>query len=104
MDLNILLHLIRHWWYAENLPHPSKRSIAECIGVSVSTVRRRIAAMENGGLILRTSRHGSDRGQQTNLYDLSGLIKAAIPYAEKAIEVRKQRQKEDTERQRQMSP
>lgn len=32
VDINIILHLVRHWWYSEKLPHPSKRTIAECMG------------------------------------------------------------------------
>ena len=30
IDVNILLHLARHWWYSDNLPHPSKATIASC--------------------------------------------------------------------------
>lgn len=28
IDVNILLHLAKHWWYRENPPHPAKTSIA----------------------------------------------------------------------------
>src|SRR5262245_49702233 len=65
VDINILLHLIRHWWYAENLPHPSKKAIAECMGISKSTVQRRIAAMEQDKLIKRVKRYGNAKEQQT---------------------------------------
>jgi DNA-binding transcriptional regulator YhcF (GntR family) len=98
LDLNILLQLARHWWYAENLPHPSKKAIAECVGVDVSTVRKRIARLEHDGLIRRKPRYGKDGSQQTNHYDFSGLINAATPLAQEAIEVREQRKKEDSAR------
>jgi hypothetical protein len=104
LDINILLHLIRHWWYADNLPHPSKKTIAKCIGIDESTVRRRIASMEQDGLIARTPRRDAAYGQQTNSYDLAGLIKALTPYAEEAIRVRKKRHHEDKERLRRKRP
>lgn len=53
LDMNILLHLAKHWWYKDNPPFPSKGSIAEHMGVDDSTVRRRIAKMEKKGFIKR---------------------------------------------------
>lgn len=103
-DVNILLHLIRHWWFKENLPHPSKRAIAECMGVDVSTVRRRIAAMERDGLIKRISRKDPRRGQQTNNYDLSGLIESALPYALESTADREGRDKEEAEKRTRKRP
>src|SRR6059058_362979 len=76
-DVNILLHLARHWWTSDNLPYPSKRTIAECMGIDTSTVRRHLADMEKRGIIKRLARSSQKYGQQTNKYDLSGLIKAA---------------------------
>lgn len=98
VDVNILLHLVRHWWYAAELPFPSKKAIAECTGIHPRTVQRHIAAMERGDLIKRIRRADAKRGQQTNYYDLSGLIKAATPYAQEAIELRKRRREENAER------
>ncbi len=53
-DLNIILHIIKHWWSKNNPPFPTKRSIADCMQVHESTVRRRIARMEKDGLKKRT--------------------------------------------------
>ncbi len=97
-DINILLHLIRHWWYSDNLPRPSKRAIAECMGVDVSTIRKRIARMEGDGLIKRVARHHREHGQQSNSYDLSGLIETARPYAAESIAAREQRRREAAQR------
>lgn len=97
LDINILLHLIRHWWDAGNLPHPGKKSIAEAIGVHPRTVQKRIAALEKDDLIQRIERR-TPEGSRTNLYDFSGLIDAATPYAkEKALEI-KRRQEDDKSR------
>ncbi len=93
MDVNILMHLAKYWWYSENPPHPSKQSIAECMGVDKSTIRKRIARMENDGLIRRQSRFDKKYGQQPNSYHFDGLIKEATPFAEEAIADRKKNRK-----------
>jgi hypothetical protein len=98
-DVNILLHLAKYWWEKERLPYPSKKAIAECMGVSESTVQRRIASMEAGGLIERVYRFsGKHKGQQTNAYDFAGLIKEATPYAVEALKAREKRRKADAAR------
>lgn len=97
-DVNILLHLMAYWWNAAELPHPSKVTLAKSIGVTPRTVQRRIAAMEKAGFIKRVSRQGPHRGTQTNLYDFSGLIKAATPYATELLAERASRAKEQTAR------
>jgi predicted transcriptional regulator len=74
-QLNVLLHLIEHWWEAARRPYPSKQRIAKRMRVGPRTVQRAIAAMEKHGLVTRvprtSSRHG---GRTTNIYDLSGLV------------------------------
>lgn len=92
-DINILLHLARYWWVAGNLPHPSKRTIAERMGVDVGTVRRRIAKMEKKGLVERKARYGTDDRQEANDYDFAGLIKAATPLAKTMTERRRERKR-----------
>ena len=98
VDINILLHLIRHWWTADNLPRPSKRTMAECMKVDMSTIRRHIAAMEKRGLIQRVTRFDKTRGQKPNCYDFSGLIRAAQPLAKEALKLIEQRREEDSKR------
>lgn len=98
-DVNILLHLAKYWWEKDRLPFPSKKAVAECMGVSESTVQRRIAAMERDGLIKRVYRFsGKHKGQQPNAYDFAGLIKEATPYAEEALKARENRRKADAAR------
>jgi DNA-binding transcriptional MocR family regulator len=99
VDVNILLHLAKYWWEKERLPYPSKKAIAECMGVSESTVQRRIAAMERDGLIERKPRYsGKHNGQMSNEYDLTGLIKGSTPYAKEALKARESRRKADAAR------
>lgn len=92
-DVNILLHLVAYWWKESDLPHPSKSTLAKSIGVTPRTVQRRIAAMEHAGFIKRVRRTGPFRGTQTNLYDFSGLIKEATPYAKELLQERADRVK-----------
>jgi hypothetical protein len=86
VDVNILLQLLTHWWKAENLPYPSKKSIAERIGKTEKTVQRRIARMERDGFVKRIVRRSAAKGQLSNYYDFSGLIAAATPFAIEAVE------------------
>lgn len=85
LDLNILAQLLSYWWSKDNLPHPSKKTIALRIGIDVSTVRRRIAKMEKNGLIKRKARFNSERRRQANGYDLTNLIQRATPFAIRMI-------------------
>lgn len=98
VDVNVLLQLIKHWWFSDNPPRPSKRSIAESMGVSESTVQRSVARMENLGLIRRQKRIHKRYGQQPNSYHFEGLIKKAIPHAEEQLREKKKREKEDSDR------
>jgi hypothetical protein len=99
VDVNILLHLAKHWWERDRLPFPTKKAIAECMGVSESTVQRRIAKMERDGLIARVPRFSpKHQGQKSNAYDFSGLIKEATPYAEEALAEREKRRMADAAR------
>jgi hypothetical protein len=98
IDINIILHLARYWWYSDNPPHPSKRTIAECMGIDESTVRRRIARMERDGLLQRIPRYDKHAGQQGNEYHFEGLIQAATPYAQEVLMAREQQQQETAAR------
>lgn len=90
VDLNIILHIVRHWWTKDRLPFPSKRTIAKRIGCSESTVQKHIAKLEKSGLINRNSRYDIiDGGQKSNFYDFQNLINKATAYAEEMIKEKK---------------
>lgn len=104
LDINIILILANHWWYAERLPYPTKKSIAETMGVSPATVQRRIAALEHSGLIKRIPKFHAQHGQIGNEYDLTGLIEAVKPYAEEKVRVMEERKAEDAARRKRKRP
>ncbi len=98
VDVNIIMHLLRHWWYPDKPPFPTKRTIAVCMGIHESTVRRRIAAMERAGFIRRKPLFDPKYGQRGNEYYFDGLIKEAKPFAEEWLREREEKQRKDAER------
>ena len=73
-QLAVLLQLCDHWWDAERKPYPSKRLLAERLGLSPRQVQRHIADLECNGLVARIARQGAHGGKLSNIYDLSGLV------------------------------
>lgn len=91
LDIMIVLHIASYWWESERLPHPSKARIAASLKVDPRTVQRRIQAMEKKGLIKRKARKTRAGDNDTNEYDLSGLVKEArrLGTREKAREAKR---------------
>lgn len=98
LDLAIIAHIASYWWSKEKLPFPSKASLAKGLRVDPSTIRRRIAKLEAGKLIRRVKRKGRHGGNDSNMYDLAPLIKAAEPYAKEMIQERNKSIKDKQER------
>lgn len=98
IDINILLVLLSYWWQADNLPFPSKKTIAAAIGCDESTVRRRIKKLEAGKLIQRIVRPVEKDRHKTNQYDFSGLVQAATPYAQEELQAREANREERASR------
>jgi len=98
LDVNILLQLLAYWWEPDNLPHPSKGTIAASIGVHPRTVQKSIAGMEAAKFIKRIERKSSLNGGLTNKYDFSGLITAATPFAIEELQEIENRKKAKAEK------
>ncbi len=81
VDLNILLVLLQFWWKADGLPFPTKQTIAEIVGIDASNVRKRLARLEQKGLITRTVRPKGGARNDSNIYSFEGLISKAGPFA-----------------------
>lgn len=104
LDINILLYLSTYWWEAENKPHPTKKTIAEAIGVDPRTVQRHIAEMESAGFIKREYRKNKDNGNAPNKYHFDGLIEEAEPYAQEKIEAIRAKREEEQRRRKRKHP
>lgn len=74
-ELNVLLQILSHWWTKGQNPHPSKETIARRIGKDARTVQRHLTSLEKAGFIKRETRFKMHKGQDSNAYDLRGLIK-----------------------------
>ena len=90
LDINIILHIAKHWFEAGSLPHPSKGSIAKAMQVTARTVQKRIARLEQEGFIRRIEWRGpkGTRGSQTSEFDFTGLVDRATPHAIEAVQQR----------------
>jgi predicted transcriptional regulator len=74
-EFNVLLQLVSHWWTKGQNPHPSKETIARRMGKDARTVQRHLTTLEKGGFIKRETRYKLHKGQDSNGYDLRGLVK-----------------------------
>lgn len=74
MQLNIVLQLLDYWIDPGRRPFPSKKDIADRIGVTGKTIQINIRAMEQAGLIKRELRKTKAGDWNSNIYHLDGLI------------------------------
>lgn len=88
MDMNIILQIASYWWEKDNLPRPSKTTLADALSVDSSTIRKRIAALEKRGYLKRLIRSGHANARLANQYDLNGLIQKLQPYADAELSER----------------
>lgn len=80
-ELNVLLQLISHWWYGGNDPHPSKETIAGRMKKHPRTVQAYLTSLEEKGFIRRIDRYRANKGQDSNGYDLTGLVQKLVELA-----------------------
>lgn len=93
-EFNVLLQLVSHWWTKEQNPHPAKDTIARRMGKHPRTVQRHLTTLEKAGFIRRDPRYKLHKGQDSNGYDLSGLIQkltAIAPEFEKVSDQNRRR-------------
>lgn len=84
-ELAILIHLIDHWWKPDEMPWPSKKTLAERLRVGAKTIQRAMARLEEEGLIKRESRFHNTGGRASNRYDLAPLVDRLKPIAKDLV-------------------
>lgn len=92
----VVLQLAEHWWKAEKLPFPTKKTIAKRIGVDPRTVQRAVTRLVDKGVIKRIGRTDSHNGRRSNAYDLRPLADLLHPLAVKAIKKKKEKRAAET--------
>ena len=85
MELAILVHLIDHWWKPDEMPWPSKKTLAERLRVGEKTIQRAIAHLEEEGLIQRKKRFNRAGARTSNEYDLTPLVERLKPIAKDLV-------------------
>ena len=73
-QFNIVVQLLEYWFDPAKKPFPTKRDLAERIGVTVKTVQNNIRELEKAGLIYREKRRSAAGDWSSNIYHLDGLI------------------------------
>jgi len=93
VQFNIVMHLVDIWWDADRLPFPTKKLIAERMGMSERQVQRQIVELEQAELVVRRARTRPGGGTTSNEYDLSGLVERLRELEPEFREVREENRK-----------
>lgn len=75
VQMNVLLQLLDHWWRRGNMPFPAKKTIAERMGMTPRYIQQIIKELEGDQFVKRKFRKTGVGDWDTNVYDLSGLVK-----------------------------
>lgn len=96
----VLLHLFDHWWHDNQLPFPTRKTLANRLGVDPRHVTRVQNDLQKANFLKKLPRKGTLGEQRSNFYDLSGTIdklKALEPeYTKMREDARESRQNVET--------
>lgn len=74
MQFCIVVQLLEYWHEPNRRPFPSKRDLAERMGVSEKAIQLNAAALEKAKLIRREMRRTLAGDWDSNIYHLDGLV------------------------------
>jgi hypothetical protein len=83
MEMIVILQILSYWWSADQLPFPSKATIAAAIGCGEKTVQRAISSLVRLKIIRRQLRPRHADRNESNIYDFAPLIEILKPEAVK---------------------
>ncbi len=91
-EFNVIINLISHWWDKDQAPFPSQKAIAYRTGLSLKTVQRSLATLEDKELIKKTYTLRSDKKTKGRiLYDLTPLVDKLDKVSDNIIHEMKER-------------
>jgi predicted transcriptional regulator len=73
-QMNIIVQLLDYWHEPSRKPFPTKKDLAQRIGLTSKTIQNNIRELETAGLIQRHQRKTASGDWTSNIYDLNGLI------------------------------
>jgi biotin operon repressor len=91
-ELNVVLHILAHWYAPERLPFPSAKTIARRMGVGERTVERYLTSLRKKGYLVKY-RHPKG-ARRVKGHDLAPLIECLKPLALSRLEDRRLRLRE----------
>jgi hypothetical protein len=74
MQFSIVVQLLEYWREPGRKPFPSKRDLAERMGVSEKAIQLNIAELEKANLVRRELRRTAAGDWDSNVYHLDGLV------------------------------
>lgn len=74
MQFSIVVQLLEYWHEPNRRPFPSKRDLAERMGVTEKAIQLNVAALEKAQLIRREMRRTPAGDWDSNVYHLDGLV------------------------------
>lgn len=105
LQLNLILILLKHWWRKDDAaPFPTKKTLGEITNRDPTTIQRKMRELEQKGYVTRQVRRTNGGGQQSNGYDLSGLITAVQKLSKEEKASRAKREREDAKKRRGVEP
>jgi DNA-binding MarR family transcriptional regulator len=102
-ELNVVLHILAHWYAPERLSFPTAKTIARRMGCSERTVERYLTSLRKKGHLVKYPTPKGMRWRR-KYHDLSPLIERLKPLAHKRLEDRRARQREERARLREERP
>jgi predicted transcriptional regulator len=90
-QFNIIAQLMSYWFDPARPPFPSKRDLAQRMGITEQTLRINIKALEEAGLVQREQWKTAAGDYGSNRYHLDGLVNALKKLEPDFDEERKER-------------
>ncbi|MEO1660096.1 MAG: helix-turn-helix domain-containing protein [Pseudomonadota bacterium] len=73
-QMNIIIQLLEYWYDPTRPPFPTKKQLAERMGVHPKTIQLNIRELEQAGYIKREKQKTASGDWGSNIYHLGGLV------------------------------